>query len=216
MEPPRHRVKKLDTLVSFWKGKQMDDSPPQFPLKSRTILVGNGSSSKGAKRGAKINQFGTVVRFNWFWIKGHEVDVGNGVDVWFTSVHSKPHFDENNFRFVWCHTWTQTAPTCKTYNLLRQHHPLVFKTEHQVINEMVEFAKLPKRYNFSTGAIAAWYFAKLLKETITVTGFDWALSPRERGKHHYGDDQRKGNIHEPAKEYDFFQRMQAENYVRIL
>jgi hypothetical protein len=50
----------------------------------KTILVGNGPSLVGAKRGSLIDSFARIARFNNFRINGFEEDVGRRTDLWLT------------------------------------------------------------------------------------------------------------------------------------
>ena len=49
--------------------------------KTKVIIVGNGSSLNGSKKGELIDSFDKVVRLNKYLIEGHEEDVGSKTDV---------------------------------------------------------------------------------------------------------------------------------------
>lgn len=171
------------------------------------ILVGNGSTATAGNFGEVIDAFETVVRFSWFWIKGHEQQVGTRTDVWATTIFCRKRLAENSFRRVVAHSWEWNCDKCKTFRLLKQAFPAVEKTSRETVDEMSDFAGLPKRYAFSTGAIVAWLFLRDFP-VVTLSGFDWATG-NTAGKHHYGDKQTRGTIHRPELEFLFFDKLKG-------
>lgn len=174
------------------------------------ILVGNGASATEGNFGKEIDAFQTIVRFSWFWIDGFEEKVGTRTDIWATTIYCKKRLEENSFDRIIAHSWQWDPDKCKTFRLLREAFPGVEKTPRDTIREMSAFIDLPKVYAFSTGAILAWQFLKE-RESITLTGFDWAKGIVSR--HHYGDKQSKGTIHDPQKELLFFDKLKQESRI---
>ncbi len=168
------------------------------------ILIGNGTSVLDSEKGSYINQFDRVVRFNSFKIKGFEKFIGSKTTDWFNTKL----FPDNDFRlhmsyyrYVF-HSWE--------WNKKDQSHYLMSSkvmadinttTTKETLNEMKEF--LGEKYQwFSTGAIATWIFLKEVPK-VYLYGFDWW----EREKHHYGDNEIRGLVHQPAYEKLFFEKL---------
>jgi hypothetical protein len=178
------------------------------------ILVGNGHSALSKLAGKQIDSFDTVVRFSWFWVDGYEQYVGSKTDIWATTIYCSQRLRENNFQQVIAHSWQWNPEKCKTFAKLNEYDLNLRKTTSVLIDEMCDFAGLDKRYCFSTGAIISWL---LLKETqeLTLYGFDWTTQLQFK-KHHYGDQQVAGSLHEPRKEYKFFSRLHKEGKINYL
>ncbi len=178
------------------------------------ILVGNGASAADSDLGEVIDSFKTIVRFSWFWIEGFEEKVGTRTDIWSTTIYCKKRLAENSFSRVIAHSWQWDPSKCKTFRLLRDAFPEVEKTKRETIREMSDFIDLEKTYAFSTGAIMAWIFLKD-RDSITLTGFDWAKGILA-DRHHYGDKQTRGGIHQPDLEFQFFQKLKQQKKIRFL
>lgn len=180
----------------------------------KTILVGNGASAIEGDLGEVIDSFGTIVRFSWFWIKGHEAQVGTRTDVWATTVADKTRLLENDFRRIIVHCWEWDPEKDTHLKKIAAVFPAVEKTTREVIDEMTAFAELPARYAFSTGAIIAWILLREVDE-VTLHGFDWAKG-LSRERHHYGDKQTRGTIHKPDLEIRFFQKLHRLKKIQFL
>ena len=182
-------------------------------MANEIVLVGNGMGALDNGLGEVIDSFPIVARFNWFWIEGYESDVGRKTDLWFTTIFCKKRMQAHDFRLIWCHSWAW-GKGCKTFNLLRKAHPLVFKTQRATLMEMASFIGEPDMVPFSTGAIACWLMKDHFSQ-VHLHGFDWA-NGGAREKHHYGDKQVKGTIHKMDKEARFFEQMKNDGAIKTL
>lgn len=183
-------------------------------MKKNLIIVGNGSTATQSNLGKEIDSFDNVVRFSWFWIDGFEEKVGTRTDIWATTVYCQSRISQNSFRRVVAHSWQWDPAKCKTFKLLKKEIPFVEKLTSNLIDEMSELIGLEKRYCFSTGALMAWFFLKE-RDYITIHGFDWAYKdPPPR--HHYGDCQSMGTLHNLEHEYSFFKKLKEDNKLSFL
>ena len=206
---------------------------------SNIILIGNGPSVKKREFGDLIDSYDTVVRFNWYHIKGYEKNVGTKTDHWWTTVYDPVRLKEK-YDLIVEHSWEWGALADKTYSKLKEsENPAVLlKTFPHILWEMNNFMReaggLPKdarrssKYEtYSTGAIAAWcylynhptnqqgYYKKEDMGTydkIDMFGFDWWDMDSDN-YHHYGDKQTMGRIHDPKLELLFFKRLHEEGKI---
>ncbi|MBV6514046.1 MAG: hypothetical protein FMNOHCHN_03636 [Ignavibacteriaceae bacterium] len=168
------------------------------------IIVGNGTSLLDAKRGAWIDSFDVVVRFNRFRINGFEKYVGMKTTDWYNTQYIEPNsfrFENIYRRFIF-HTW-HWGEECDRYKTCWPFVRAMEKstTERKTIEEMKKFLGEEYVY-FSTGAIAVW---ELLREfsSVSLVGFDWW----DRKEHHYGDGEKRGSLHKPEIERRFFKKL---------
>jgi hypothetical protein len=176
------------------------------------ILIGNGPSALEHQMGAVIDAFNTVVRFNWFHIKGYEQHVGQKTDIWVTTIFCPERIHWYPYRAIYEHSWDWNPETDTTYQSLKEVRADVIKTHESVIAEMAAFAGNSPYRNYSTGAIAAWLFLKTYPQ-ITLYGFDWWENYRD---HHYGDQQKIGRIHQPEYEFVLFSKLVEQGRVVML
>lgn len=175
------------------------------------ILVGNGSSVLEKSNGSLIDSFDIVVRFNWYHIKGFEKNVGTKTDYWFTTV-ADPSRMEKTYQHIYEHSWNWNNSTDQNYQMFINKGLQPIKTTKTTINEIQTYVGSTEYFHYSTGAIAIWM---MLKEHshIVLTGFDWW---EKNNKHHYGDNQEKGHIHNPEKEFTFINKLIEEKKVSFL
>lgn len=156
------------------------------------ILVGNGSSLLERKMGTVIDSYKKIVRFNSFTTKGFEDHVGSKTNVWFT-VNRKHINKIYDFDEVLFHSWA------KEENCLLYADFLKFRSVDKISQETIKETGI---HNPSTGLIAIFHFLKKHKE-VDLIGFDWWA----REKHHYGDDEKRGTLHEPKKELEIINKL---------
>ncbi len=162
------------------------------------IIVGNGSSLLDGEFGKLIDSFKTVVRFNSFKIRGYEKHVGSKTDVWFT-VNRKHISDIHKFKDVICHSWEPSEEKCKLFQDLKSVRKSTTKISKDIYKE------IPLEYP-SSGIIAIFFFLQHFK-SVSIIGFDWW----SREIHHYADNEVRGKIHEPNKEFDILNDLNKEN-----
>ena len=173
------------------------------------ILIGNGPSALEHEMGAVVDSFHTVVRFNWFHIKGFEKHVGQKTDIWFTTIFCPDRIDWYPYRAIYEHSWDWNPQTDTHYQQLKAIYPDVIKTSKSIIAELKAFTKNDQYSNYSTGAIATYLFLKTYPQ-VTLYGFDWWENYRD---HHYGDKQKIGQIHHPDQEFLFFSKLAKQGKV---
>lgn len=154
----------------------------------KVLLVGNGTSILDKELGEEIDSFGNVVRFNSFVTKGYEKFTGSKTDTWFTCM-GKHKENMDDFRHVISHSW-EPKEKCRLYNELHSRRDDVTKVD----NDFIDYYGLVAP---STGLIAIMHYLKT-NEVIWIHGFDWW----ERDKHHYADNEPRGELHQPEKEYE--------------
>jgi len=171
----------------------------------RCLLIGNGTSVLNRELGKLIDSFDRVIRFNRYHLNGYENFVGTKTTDWYNTQF----IEKNSFRFLnkfesfTFHSW-RWEEECERF---RSCWPFVNasikrKTSENTVNEMSEFLDMNYKW-FSTGAIAAWEMLRHF-DVIHLYGFDWW----DKEKHHYGDNDSRGNLHKPDKEKIFFQKLQ--------
>lgn len=159
-------------------------------MRNRILLVGNGSSLLDKEYSNIINTYSIIVRFNSFRLSGYERFVGNRTDVWFTV--NRHHFDKiNSFDKVVFHSWANQEK-CKMFKELKQQRNDVEKVSENVLK------KIPLSFP-SSGLIAIYYFDC----NVDLIGFDWWGTK----KHHYGDLEVRGKLHNPKKEYEIIKSL---------
>ena len=159
-----------------------------YKIPEKVILVGNGSSILDKELGEEIDSFDNVVRFNSFTTKGYEKYTGAKTDTWFTCM-GKHKENMDSFKNVISHSW-ESKENCRLYDELISRRKDVTK----INNDFIDYHGLVSP---STGLIAIMHYLKEY-EVIWIHGFDWW----ERDKHHYADDEPRGDIHNPKKEYE--------------
>lgn len=174
-------------------------------MKRSIILVGNGISLLDRQNGHLIDNFENVVRFNLYQIQGYESFTGIRTTTWFTGAGVLPtdwRFKEQ-YQQVISFSWQWDKNKCDLYKLYSKYFNNVEKIERNNIIEIQQYMNDSSYFTYSSGAICAW---KILKEydNITLTGFDWWDS---RDKHHYCDDYPRGDVHQPAIEKKFFDKL---------
>lgn len=162
------------------------------------ILVGNGSTMLERKMGLEIDAHDKVVRFNSFKIKGYEDYVGTKTNVWFTV--NKAHINRvYDFDEVLFHSWA-SEESCLLYEDFLRHRA-VEKIKKETIKETgIDHP--------STGLIAIFHFLKKHKQ-INIVGYDWWV----REKHHYGDSEARGTLHNPKKELQIINELKNVNFI---
>jgi Glycosyltransferase family 29 (sialyltransferase)/Methyltransferase domain len=166
------------------------------------IIVGNGSTMLTMAAGSLIDSFDTVVRFNSFKIQNFEKFVGTKTDVWFT-VNAAHEKEILNFKEVIIHTWQWDKDKCLLFKRLTAYRNCE-KTEREFVRNIP--CKDP-----STGLIAIFYFLQRYQHVI-ITGFDWWHTE----KHHYGDNEVRGNLHKPQIEHQIIMNLAADHKVSFL
>ena len=179
---------------------------------SKIVLIGNGPSVLDHKFGRLIDSFETVVRFSWYHINGHEEYVGTKTDIWFTTCADLRRMKTGGYREVYEHSWQWDPDKDKNYKNLTAYFPNAKKTKRDTIIEMQQYVDDTEYFCYSTGAIAAFLFSKQYGE-VTLYGFDWWES---REKHHYGDNQTRGGIHKPDKEFKLFCKLAKDGRITDL
>lgn len=169
------------------------------------ILIGNGTSVLDKKLGETVNSFDRVVRFNSYKTKGFEPYCGDKVTDWFNVQY---FLDEDfrlkrNYHQYVFHSWSWN-PRPEKY---RRMSSLILAdtkkdTEESTLKEMWNFCPDSGYKWYSTGAIATWMMLKEF-ESVSLFGFDWW----DRKNHHYGDNEIRGNVHNPQNELLFFQKL---------
>ena len=132
-------------------------------MKESIIVVGNGYTD--IKRGHIIDQYGTVVRFNHFEIKGYEEFVGTKTDIIFGVKHLNESVYNDADKVIIPHPQSQKIPP----SMIDIHTQIEEKLEYFT----EEFHKycIDKYDRPSSGIRAIEYFLKE-NEHITITGFD--------------------------------------------
>ena len=166
------------------------------------IIVGNGTSILDNDNGNKIDSFDTVVRFNSFKTKGYEKHTGTKTNIWMT-VNRAHKEDIDSFGRVIVHSWGFNKNTDKLYKDLSSLR-ICEKTERDFVKS------IPLR-DPSTGLIAIWMFIEEYDQ-VCITGFDWW----DREKHHYGDNEIRGTLHKPDKEFEIIKGLEEEQKIYFL
>lgn len=176
-------------------------------MQKKIIIVGNGSSILDKENGSLIDSFDIVVRFNSFKIKNYEKYTGTKTNIWFTV--NKAHISEiNSFDRVIEHCWEWDEKKDKLFIELKNKFPKCEKTSREFVRENVPVK------NPSTGIIAVFTFIKdsSIAKPVYITGFDWW----DREKHHYGDKEVRGTLHNPQEEYEAIKNLINQGLVKFL
>lgn len=181
-------------------------------IKNRHIVVvGNGGSLLNSNKGVAINSFKDVVRFNDYRIFGYEADVGTKTTIWFT-VNCELRKLKNKYKRVYFHSWNWDRTKVDCYYRLRGAFPELLNTQRTDCIEIK--ANVPKYPNmaFSTGLIAIHI---LLREYdhLHLVGFDWGI---DKYRHHYGDEEARGDLHKPKLEWEYIQRLHKQGKITFL
>ena len=167
---------------------------------SNLILVGNGPSVLRQRLGKVIDSFDVVVRFNRFVTKGFEEYVGSRTDFWFT-VTNRSRRRVRRIKFKRTYWW---HPQSRGFGRFNRAYPDAILIDPTILEEIGKVAEVTRSEykRWSTGAIAAH---TVLKEfpVVHIIGFDW-WDGDDEGRHHYGDEQTRGESHQPDYELMFF------------
>ena len=164
------------------------------------ILVGNGISILNKKNGSKIDSFKNIVRFNSFKIKGYEEYTGEKTSIWVT-VNNYHEKNINYFDRVIAHSWADHN-NCEFYKDLQKKRNIIKFSKNIIKNIPIEYP--------STGLISIYYFLNEF-DFVYITGFDWW----ENNKHHYGDNEFRGDLHEPKKEHKIIKDFINEGKIKF-
>lgn len=180
-------------------------------MSTEVILVGNGSSILDAENGSEIDHHPVICRFNDCKLKGLERHTGIKTDVWFTVMKNHPKkMDELSPTEIIFHSWHHDASKC-TYFATYAGTANVSKLNHAIIPEMCAFISDDSYKFWSTGALAIWIMLQRFP-AVTLTGFDWW----EREKHHYADNEGRGDLHKPLREKQFIDKLAEQGKVQFL
>ena len=172
------------------------------------IIIGNGSTLLNQKNGSKIDSFKKVVRFNSFKIKSFEDFVGTRTNSWVScnACHLGKKFDEVIF-----HSWTKDKNSDPLFLKFQKKYPSIKILDHGLIKQANKLLKIGKLKAPSTGLLAILHFLNEVEE-VTITGFDWWSN----SKHHYGDNERRGTLHEPDLEMKAINQLILDGKLRFL
>lgn len=174
---------------------------------NKIIIIGNGSSVLDHELGDIIDSFGVVVRFNSFKINKFEKHVGTKTNIWFTV--NKHHINNTkSFDRVIAHAWEWDKTKDRIYQDILKVFPECDKVTRDFVKNQIPCKTLP-----STGLIAIFY---LLMENpdlpIYLFGFDWW----DRNIHHYGDNEKRGTLHNPKEEFEIISNLLKNQNVKFL
>lgn len=172
--------------------------------KQSILLIGNGPSAIQNEMGNIIDQHPLVCRFNWFQIVGYEKFVGTKCDIWVTCLEEKEiiqhcqlfkkiYFPLTEERYI---GMTKKIPNSECFS--------------PQISEIASYINGNFFYP-SSGLLATTYFLDLEYEII-LYGFDFFQGE----KHHYCDNQPRGNHHSPEMEFLAFKKLYIENKIKFL
>jgi len=175
------------------------------------VLVGNGGSLLNSNKGAAINSFIDVVRFNNFRINGYEADVGTKTTIWFT-VNCNLAKLKGKYKKVYFHSWEWNRSKTKCYYTLLGAFPELLNTQRTDCIEIKK--KLPSypHMAFSTGLIAIHILLKEY-EHLHLVGFDWHL---DKYPHHYADTEPRGHLHNAQLEWKYISRLNRMGKITFL
>lgn len=175
---------------------------------SEILIVGNGSSLLNQKNGSKIDSFKKIVRFNSFKIKSFEDFVGTRTTSWVTcnGCHLGEKFDEVIF-----HSWTKDKNSDPLFLKFKKKYLSIQILDLELIEKANDLLKIGKFKAPSTGLLAILHFLNEAEE-VTITGFDWWAN----SKHHYGDNERRGTLHEPDLEMKAINKLILDGKLRFL
>ena len=160
---------------------------------TRTLIVGNGTSLLDVPRGQTIDSFDEVVRFNSFKTQGFEEFTGTKTTTWFTC--NRAHMNKSFPRVIW-HSWQKEKSNDPNFQTMLDLFPHAEAVEWDVIEEARSLAPNPDNFKApSTGLLAILLFLREV-ESVKIIGFDWWSTD----KHHYGDNEKRGTLHNPEIE----------------
>lgn len=175
-------------------------------MSKKIIIVGNGSSLLSRKNGSLIDSFDVIVRFNSYKIKGYEEYVGKKTNIWFT-VNLAHIAEINSYDRVIEHCWEWNPEKDKNFQKLNAIRACE-KTSRDFVRTKIDCK------NPSTGLIAIYMFLEdeRYNKPMYITGFDWWKTK----KHHYGDNERRGTLHNPKEEYKIIVNLLNKGKVKFL
>lgn len=204
-----------ETFEPLWR----TDSPVG-PGES-VILVGNGPSmTLRGERGAQIDAFDHVVRFNCYAIKGFEAMVGNKTTLWSTFGRGSRPRDEGEVppRAVFIHGDKPKRfeiPVVEAFGISRTFFEAV-RQRLQARSRRDETGKKPLLP--SSGLVVLLWLQELHGVgEITLVGFDH-FSKKESGGHHYWLNQtfKEPPEHDGVAEAEWFKELAETGKVRYL
>lgn len=190
-----------DTFTSWWTVRPAVGAPALFsapewlpapPISggSRIVLVGNGPSAlRRGDRGAEIDAYDVVVRFNAYAIRGFEPMVGRRTDLWTTFGHGTRPRDEGEVPACALHVRddpphlpTLPVPVPRACGIGRAYYESV-RARLRARSHRTGDAR--DRLLPSSGLVVAlWLIEQGHAGRVTLFGFDH-FSKAESGQHHY-------------------------------
>lgn len=181
-------------------------------IKNKSIvIVGNGGSILGQNKGRAINGFDEVVRFNYYKIIGFEADVGTKTTIWFTCNCNIPTA-KRKYNEVYFHSWEWNRQKSTCYKTIQQYQNNVINTKKNDVKQLAKLIPEYPHYGFSTGLIAIHILLRTYPH-LHLIGFDWHL---DKYDHHYGDNEPKGELHQPQLEWNYILKLHHAGKISFL
>lgn len=169
-------------------------------VNGRCLLVGNGPSLKGGGKGAIIDSFDTVVRFNNYVVDGHENDVGAKTDIWccYGKNASTPRENPPS-KIINLHGAVNDPAWFTPVEIWRI--PVSFY--HKVRDEIRQKSTLPQERRDilipSSGLVLMlWLLEQNMTPVVHYCGFDHFDRASTGGRHHYW----MASTHSDSMEHD--------------
>lgn len=190
-------------------------------INERVILVGNGPGLLlGSARGAEIDAFDQVVRFNWYAIRGFEPFVGTKTTLWSTfgrgTTPRDP--DQRPERAVYVHgedTKQFSLPIKEAFGIARSFFEDVRK---RVKNRSTRTGVANDKLLPSSGLVIALWLLEIHEvPLVTLTGFDH-FSKEKSGGHYYWLDKKflPPPEHDGSAETSIFAELRAAGRIAYL
>ena len=189
-------------------------------MRSKIVIVGNGTSILDQEYGQIIDEYETVVRFNNYGTRGFEKYAGLKTDIWFNVVNFLDKKNEWRMREpyekIYIHSWEWDERKDKLFLDFKDFYKdkaknFIEKTKPEIIKEIQEFAGDRSYSGLSTGLIAVWIMLKKYP-SVDIIGFDWWNTD----KHHYNDNAIRGTLHQPLKEKNIFNKLMGKQSVFLV
>ena len=198
-------------------------------LNGSVALVGNSDTLIGSGRGAEIDGYDTVIRFNLADLaEKYTTDVGSKADYCFFSLnistHKYPHTKQEHMRFIkLCRDAKIICYPGNTKNVKKfNKRPAVMTATVDDVNAII-FSKLSlldlkfSLRNHPRNGIKL--LACLLKEGVKPALFGFDLKDRS-GNSHYFDDELQLELpqggHLPSVEYRLLKELEREKLISIM
>lgn len=217
-----------DKYPSWWVekpgGQPIVASPimDKSPVKAgeSVILVGNGPSAlMRGNRGAWIDSFDQVVRFNWFAIRGFEAKVGTKTTLWSTFGRGSLPRDEDQRpkRAIFIHGGKPKEMAFEVEE--------AYGVERRFFNDVMDRVKAKSKVPYeergksllpSSGLVVAlWLLEVHSVPKITLFGFDH-FSKKESKGHHYWINRafKKPPEHDGEAEAEIFAELAASGKIQ--